>query len=219
MFDLKMVLILLFVNTYQVNAIGVTGSANGGFLNTGSGGVVSDFQWGDPIPFMGEQSSLAIIGINSFSMVNNQPFKIAQLTYKNTDIKTDTSFSSSFSNVALAMTLNYGDSSLFGSYDFSADIEIIETSNGGGDTDDRVSVVLDNSVSSILSINGADYVFELLGFSIGESRFDQFFIQSEGNMSSADIYAKITAVPIPSALWLFMTALSGFIITGNRKRS
>jgi len=221
MLNLKMVLILLLVNTYQVNAIGITANTNGGFLINGSSEVESSVQWGESIipSFLGgEQSSLAMIGINSFPMHNNQPFKVAELTYKNTDIKTDTSFSLSFSSVALAMTLNYGDSNSSGSYDFSAGIEVIETSNGGGDTDDRVSVIFDNSVSSVFSINETDYVFELLGFSNSESGFDQFFIQPEGSSSSADLYAKITAVPVPSALWLFMTALSGFIMTGNRKR-
>ena len=217
MFNLKIVLLLLLITTYQVKAVGLTGNTSGGFLVDG-GGEVPSFQWGEARSFGGGRSSLAIVGKNGFAMNNNQPFEIAELTYNNTDIKTATSFSSSFSSVNLDMILNYADSSSFGIYNFSADIEIIETSNGNIDSDDTVSVLLDSDVSPVFSINGTDYIFEFLGFSNGNGGFDHSFIQAEGSSSSTSLYAKVTAVPVPAALWLFMTALTGFFMTSDRKR-
>jgi len=221
MFNLKIVLILLLINSNQVNAIGLNVSTSGGFLIDGSSESVADFEWGDPRLFFGGQSSLAIGGVNSLIVNNSQYFKVAKLTYKNTDIKstkTSTNTFSDFSSVYLEMTLHYADSNSVGSYNFGADIDVTESSNGDSDTDDRVSVLFDNGLSPAFSFGGTDYVFELLGFENKTNGFDSFFIQPEGSVSSVDLYAKITAVPIPSALWLFMTALSGFIITGNRKR-
>jgi len=221
MFNYKVVFIFLLINAYQVNAVALTGNTTGMFS-----GDKAFIEWGigKVIPGVGDsfsvsdKSSLTYENIGGFSTNDNEPFKISTLTYKNTEITSLSSYALNVGDKSLDIGMEFTSPSI-ANYIFNYDLQIVETNNSAVDSDDRVRLIPANNFNPSFIISGQSFSFELLGFSNGSGGFDTSFIQPEGSSASADIYAKITAVPVPSALWLFMTALSGFIMTGNRKRS
>ena len=223
MFNFKLLFILLFINSYQVSAVAITGNTTGAFLitkNSSTGVTESEsasFEWGNGSSVFDGQSSLEVIGVKGLSINNAQPFKVAELTYTNTNITSSSAFSSTFANVDLAMSLNFDSSNSTGTYQFKSAIDIVETDNSLPDSADSVSVILDNT-NPFLSIDGQDYIFELLGFSNGNAGFNHVFVQPEKSSSSVDLYAQITAVPLPPAALLFLTSLSGLFISANRRK-
>jgi len=227
MFFYKMIFILLLISTFPVNAITLTGDAEGSFLsevtNTLAGSLAETTEfgllsWGSGV-FGVEKSFLKVEG-TTFSVSDSNPFKVASLTYKNDEIFNTTDFSKAFSNVELKWGLNFSSPSSIDNTSFNYNLTIVETSNNSSNPEDTVTLIPTNDFNPLLiNSNEGGFYFELLGFSDGSGGFYNSFIQPEESTSTVDLYAKITAVPIPSALWLFMTALSGFIITGNRKRS
>jgi len=227
MFNYKMIFILLLISTFPVNAITLTGDAEGVFLsevtNTEAGSLAETAEfgllsWGSGA--LGEEKSFLKVEGTTFSVSDSNPFKIASLTYKNDEIFNTTDFSKAFSNVELKWELNFSSPSSIGSTSFNYNLTIVETSNSSSNPDDTVTLIpVSNFNPLLINSNGEDLYFELLGFSDGSGGFNSSFTQPEESTSTVDLYAKFTVVPVPSALWLFMTALSGFIITGNRKRS
>jgi len=210
MINFKMVFILLLLNSYHVNAITLEGDASGYFPV--SEGETALLKWG--FGFDG-QSSLQYTAVNGFLIDENKAFKIGSLTYTNAEIISD----SSLFETALRIQLDFVGPASIGTVDFNYELAIDETNNNNAVSADSVTLTPVAGASSFLAhVNNLDYAFELLGFSSDGVSFDNVFDQLEYTSSTVNLYAKITAVPIPSALWLFMTALSGFIITGNRKR-
>jgi len=231
MFNYKMLFIFLLISTSQVNAIALVGNAEGDFLvdvmrdsegNVTDAGLLAGtteagfLSWGGSF---GDQSSLRYQS-EEFSITDNIPFKVATLTYSNTAIFSGTSFSNTFSSVALKLALDFSSPNSIDSSSFNYNLIVAETLNSSGTPEDSVTLIPTSGSNPLLvNSSGENFYFELLGFEGQTGSFNNFFIQQEGTSSTIDLYAKITAVPVPSALWLFMTALSGFIITGKQKRS
>ncbi len=217
MINYKMVFVLMLVNVSQVNAIVLNGNVAGQFSEEAG---KASLEWGTPqfpVP-IGKKSSLSYEGIDNFTTEGGERFKIATLIYSNTRITQSSSYDLSVSNKSLDLLVDFTSPIEISGFSFNYDLMITETDNSSGDTDDRVRLIPANDFNASFSLNNQDFIFELIGFDNGSGGFENSFTQSEDTISSVDLYAKITAVPIPSALWLFMTALSGFIITGNRKR-
>ncbi len=213
MFNYKMVFIFLLINASQVNAVVLTGSTQGNFF--GGNTVIN---WGVSQFPGGAKSSLDYQGIGAFSINNSQPFKIGTLTYNNTRIASNSSYNLTFTDKSFDIGLDFTVPAS-ANYTFNYDLQDDETVNSLSDSADRLALIPANNFNPTFTLSGQNFSFELLGFSNGSGGFNNSFIQAEDTSSSVDLYAKITAVPVPSAVWLFITALTGFFITGNRKRS
>ncbi len=213
MFNYKMVFIFLLINASQVNATVLTGSTTGIFS-----GDQALLEWGNPQnPFTGSKSSLKYNGVG-FSINNNQPFKIGTLTYSNTRITSSSSYNSTFTNKSFDIGLGFT-APASANYTFNYDLQVVETDNSLATSSDTVALAPANNFNPVFTLLGQNFSFELLGFSNDSINFNNSFNQAEGSSSPVDLYAKISAVPVPSAILLFITALTVFFITGNRKRS
>ncbi len=214
MFNYKMVFVLMLINASQVNAVVLTGDVTGVFSEDSA-----LIEWGvKKNLFSGSKSFLAYESNDSFSVAASAPFKIGALTYNNTEITETSSYAitvmdKSF-DVGIALTNPSGSS-----YFFNFDITINETNNSEADSADKLTLIPADNFTPTFVFNGQEYVFELLGFDDGLGGFDNYFVQEENVSSSGDLYAKISIVPVPPAFWLFMTALTGFFLSSNRKWS
>ena len=217
MINYKIVFLVLFMSTSQVNAVTFSGNTAGLFGNDST-----LLEWG--VGF-GGSSSLLYESADTFSEDDGIPFKIATLTYNNTEITPDSDFAATFleptlhATVIIGSGISSGETSVIlgGASIVDADLTIIETDNNSSNPSDTVSLLLSDEDISVFSLNGADYTFKLLGFKNSSGDFDNFFIQPENSNSPVDLYAEITAVPIPSAVWLFITAFTGLLALNNRR--
>ena len=195
----------LLLNAYQVNAITFTGNTAGLFGND-----TALLQWG--LGFDGP-SSLLYEGVGEFSADVGVPFKVATLTYNNTEITPESDFSKTFSDMTLHSTVI----TETGASILDAGLTIIETDNNSNISSDTVSLLFSDEDASFFSFNGEDFTFKLLGFENSSGDFDKFFIQPENSNSPIGLYAEITAVPVPSAIWLFLTAFTGLLTLNSRR--
>jgi hypothetical protein len=207
MFNYKMVFLLLLISTFQVNAIAITGNTTGFFTDGDS--EVTLLQWGG---IFSPKSSIGISSSN-FSVNDSQPFKVASLTYTNNEI------SEIFANgVGLTIQMSFTDPTFTDSFVFGYDLFIDEISNNANNSDDTVVLSASGEAGSLLAnINGIDFTIKILGFKNSSDEFDNFFIQPENSNAAVDLYAEITAVPVPSAVWLFISAFTGLLAFNNRR--
>jgi|GEM_PF-3908585 len=218
MVNYKIAFIFLLINVSQVNAVVLTGNTTGAFA-----GDKSFIEWGVGrfIPGVGVSapSSLTYESIGGFSTSTNdrELFIVGALTYKNTAITSLSSYELNVGDKSLDIGMEFTSPSI-ANYIFNYDLMIVETNNKEVDSADRVTLLPADNFSPNFVVDGQEFTFELVGFGKTSEGILKPFVQEEGSSETVNLYAKITAVPIPSALWLFMTALSGFIITGNRKR-
>ncbi len=205
MFKYKIVFMALLLNAYQVNAITFTGNTAGLFGND-----TALLQWG--LGFDGP-SSLLYEGVGEFSADVGVPFKVATLTYNNTEITPESDFSKTFSDMTLHSTVITES----GASILDAGLTIIETDNNSNIPSDTISLLFSDEDASFFSFNGEDFTFKLLGFENSSGDFDKFFIQPENSNSPIGLYAEITAVPVPSAIWLFLTAFTELLTLNSRR--
>jgi len=223
MFNYKMVFIFLFINTSQVNAVALTGDTMGFFTDktTGIATLTETIKWGSYKSILDPQSSLSYEGAAFDGVKENTEFKIGTLIYDNTVIYDTTSFAEYVSDNRLGnsfeVRLDFSAPSKSGGFVFNYDLSVIETDNSLPDSADRVSLIPAEGFNPSFLIGGTEFYFELLGFKKDEKVYDNFFVQQENSKSPVNLYAKISAVPVPSAVWLFITALSGFFLMGKRR--
>lgn len=192
--------------------------------------------WGTGTTIFEAQSSLKLSNESNIGINTGQAFKISDLIYHNGRIQRANTnltpkpkpFVFEYTAVDLVVNLDYSkDGSSLGNYDFKMGLMVLESDNmaagtGGtgaptsSDKPDVVFIDLASNDNSVISIDGIDYVFELLGFGNGGD-YDLSFSQGEGSGSTVGIYAKLTAVPLPSAAILLVTAFSGLFISVNRR--
>lgn len=73
---------------------------------------------------------------------------------------------------------------------------------------DDTATLLSFPESVAFEMNGMDYLLSLQGFSRnGGVSFETYADLPEGEQTTAEIYATITEVPLPAAVWLFGTGL------------
>ena len=203
MFNYRMFLLLLLVSTFQVNAVVLTGDTAGFFGDDPDAQIVA-VEWGGDFT---AHSSLEYLGVEAFFTETKQPFIVGTLIYNNR--KTEEVLSEVNLNIDLSFTQPAGTDNFVFNYDLS----IVETDNSLPDSADRVSLIPAEGFNPSFLIGGTEFYFELLGF----KKDDNFFEQQENSKSPVNLYAKISAVPVPSAVWLFITALSGFFLMGKRR--
>lgn len=203
----------LLILSNQANATTISGSS-AGFFN-GTAGIIG---WGDPFDpiFSGDEPSSLEYVDGGFSTDNSSPFKIGTLTYNNTHIVNN---ANAISDANFRIQLVFTEPSSVAPIDLDFDLTIENTENTGGfDIDDKVELVPGFTLDPVITtINGVEYSFDFLGFSDDGINFDLFFTQPENSNSAIDLYANITAVPIPPAIWLFITAITGVFMSGRRR--
>jgi len=208
-----MIFLLLLISSFQVNAIVLTGDTTGFFVD---GDVESNtVEWGGGFS---PHSSLMLAAEGAFSAEMGVPFKIATLTYDNK--KTF----EVLSEADLTIKLSFVQSEVIKSLGFNYKLTINETNNRSDNSDDRVMLTPVVEFEPLFNLNGEEYIFSLLGFKKGDDvlgySYENFFDQPENSNSSSELYAvidKLKPVPVPSAIWLFITALSGFFISSKRR--
>ena len=95
-------------------------------------------------------------------------------------------------------------------------IGIDNTVNPLGDT----ATLLSTPDSIAFNMGGAQYLMEFHGFSRDSgASFETYADLAEGQQTTAEIYASITAVPVPAALWLFGSGLIGLAGLARSKKS
>jgi len=108
----------------------------------------------------------------------------------------------------------------FGQTSFNYGLEVTNTNNSSLDPDSMR--VMNTPGSFIFNVEGYDYELAMSGFSVdGGSSFATVFDLAEGSTLNMDIYAqlnRVSAVPVPSAIWLFGSALIGLAGVSRRTR-
>jgi len=219
MFNFKIVFVILLISSYQVNAVPIvlTGNVAGEFWDEST-----YIEWGRGSN-RGEShlfSSLNFVSVGDFSTESSQPFKMATLTYSNAVILASTSYQETVvkaGNNSLDIQLGFTSPGVINGLVFNYDLLIVETDNNLSDSADKVLMVPADEFNPLFFIDNQAFYFEFMGFSQGEGVYDNFFTQEEATSSTIDLYARITAVPVPSAVWLFVTALSGVFIKGRQR--
>jgi hypothetical protein len=143
-----------------------------------------------------------------------------------------------------ATTITYGEAFSLGSFTYTNEETVL--SGGQVEIDFRMDIQLDgyglmpieyrigidnrtnpaDDTASLLSypqnvafeMNGMNYLLSLQGFSRdGGLSFESYANLAEGQQTTAEIYATITEVPLPAAVWLFGTGLIALAGLARRK--
>jgi len=221
MFNYKIIFIVLLLNSIQANAIVLTGNTEGVFEQS-DGSLLS---WGTPYFLIGgTQSSLKYTGFDNFSVEDGERFIIGHLAYTNGQISETSGFTDTVDKKGFNLGVDFT-SPVNSLFEFNYEVSLDETKNEGNihHNSDRMTLTAAADFNPLFLLNGEDYSFQLLGFerSPDSGEYDNFLTLQEINAGDKPIavYAKISAVPVPSAVWLFITALSGFFISSKRRAS
>ncbi|MEH2113201.1 choice-of-anchor K domain-containing protein [Nostoc sp.] len=168
------------------------GSTNTEPLYTGVG--TNTFTWGEPDLPTGLPNRLTFNG-TAFSTDINSVFKIADLTYFNGTVFSGTSVESVPLNLNVSFSPPVGISQVF---DFK--LGLINTLNDATDPENSADFVyIDTNLSNQnFTFEGNNYTLELTGFN---PDIPQISIKAlEGATTTSAVYAKIKAVPEPTAV-------------------
>jgi len=133
-----------------------------------------------------------------FSILTGNAFSLGEFTY----INLPTYRSKNVKGVDFRINVNLTDIG-WSSFDYSLNID--NTPNDGGNAADYVSI-LGGTNNMLFDHAGKSYLFEVLGFSRDEGlTFEDYTFAKENSFTSAEIYAQVRVVPIPAAVWLFVS--------------
>lgn len=145
----------------------------------------------------------SVDGSNATTISYGEAFSLGSFTYTNQP----TVLSGGMVEIDFQMDINLDG---YGLMPIEYRIGIDNTSNPFADT----ATLLSGPQNFIFNMGGMDYMMTLQGFSRdGGSTFETYATLPENHQTTAEIYATITAVPVPAALWLFgsgLIALAGF---------
>ena len=148
-----------------------------------------------------------------FSVNDGAAFSLGNFTYVNRS----TYFAAGVTGVDFGLDVNL---SGIGWTTFNYSMSIDNTLNVPNNVPDYVSSELTYEKGTLFSYLGQSYRFEMLGFSRdGGVTFENFTYVDEGSFTTAEIYGRIQAVPVPAALWLFgsgLLALGALVKRKNR---
>jgi hypothetical protein len=133
-----------------------------------------------------------------FSVLTGSAFSLGEFTYTNLP----THRSSGVKGVDFRINVKFSDIG-WSSFDYSLNID--NTPNDGTNEADYVS--LSGAPDNVyFEHNGQSYLFEVLGFSRNDgATFEDYTFADENSSTSAGIYARVQVVPIPAAVWLFVS--------------
>lgn len=203
-------------------------SISGEWTNVSGGAYVSsngvqsnptaaELRWGEPSNAEDAQSGYDFLSAAppSFDAFDGLIFSIGTFTHLNNTIVLNTAIDSAQLDVNIAID-GYGNT---GPYQFLFTHD--ETNNDCTPLPDCA-----NDIVTISSLNPSDtfvvgdqvFLLTILGFSVdGGNTITDIFSSPEGGFNSAQLYAMfVSQVPLPAALWLFLTGLAG--LAGFRLR-
>jgi hypothetical protein len=151
----------------------------------------------------------------SFDVTTDEAFSLGTFTHHNNTIE-----SGPITSVDLALNLDIGGT---GVGPFLTVFDFVETNNGCSPQPDCAndpSTLSGLDTKTIFSVGDQAYALTILGFSFddGETFFD-FLSTPEGQQGVGQLYAKVSAVPLPAAVWLFLSALSALGVSAWRRRT
>jgi hypothetical protein len=194
----------------------------------------STIQWGTPV-WGGSQSSYSFTGtapppftvtpevaFNLGTFIhNNQPITSNSLTLKTAKLEVNTTLD--FETTTEIIT------SVFDFSHWETPNSDSPCANGGSNNSgvnqngcaDRVTFALNLAQTDSFMIGDKEYVINLSGFQVGGSLASEFWTkesQSNSAFLTGKIVEKSSVVPVPAAVWLFGSALMGFMGVGYRRK-
>ncbi|RDH81465.1 MAG: hypothetical protein DIZ80_15400 [endosymbiont of Galathealinum brachiosum] len=164
----------------------------------------SVFNWG--LDYYNRSSQFKFDGTASdayepdFSITDGVAFSLGDFTYYNKS----TYYSSGVTGVDFDLNVKLNGVG-WSTFDFSLGID--NTPNGSTNAPDYVNLTA-FSEDSLFDYQGQSYAFEILGFSRdGGLTFENYTFADEHSKTTAQIYGRIQAVPVPAAFWLFGSGL------------
>lgn len=176
----------------------------------------NDVRWGDAINSSSLQKSLIYDGnTNTAQVTPGSAFAIGWLTHANHAISADSNITSA--NLSLQLSLAGYDAVNF-NYNFgiSQGLETTDPQTSYADT-----LTFTPVGSTQFSLGSQAYSFELLGFydMNNSNTYSTLIVPDTLTALQIPLYAKITAVPVPAALWLLGSGLLGLAGFAKRKRT
>ena len=146
------------------------------------------------------------------STTTDNLFSMGSFTYYNAPTRQDKVYGADFT-IDIHIS-GYGDSALL----FKMITENTRDNNdplASADTV-RIANMADVATPFLFNVDGQEYLFQLMGFSRdGGQSFESYTTSLENTSTTAEIYGKITLVPLPAALWLL---ISGLLVLGFVRR-
>lgn len=145
-----------------------------------------------------------------FSVSSGSAFSLGQFTYTNLPTRR----SSSVEGIDFRVNINLSGVG-WSSFDYSLSID--NTPNNGGNDADHVG--LKNRPDDVFfDYAGQSYMLEVLGFSRDSGlTFEDYATVAERSSTTAEIYARVQVVPVPAAVWLFVSG--GIALVSITRRS
>jgi len=179
-----------------------------------SGEGTSTISWGVAFPPNTEQSGLTftIPADLPKTFACGEMFMMGTLTHYNNVIYAASAAKGATLNLAVTFDAPAG---LAGT--FSLPMEINETPNTGGPVDDVITFPGSVAAETVI-LDGKKYTLEFLGFEDSQGNLVDQFISPEGQINTADLYARVTCQPIPAPGAILLGTLGTGLVGWLRRR-
>lgn len=227
-----LLIVSLLAASAGVNAATIGGSSSGVFVNPQGPGVpnhiegvgTNSISWGDGAVIgkscfffwcktvSSDPSSLTFQGKDSFSGDVGDNVTIGKMKFENGTIYAGSEASSVDFALTLDFTTPFSEVTTF-IYNFALE----NTINPNGD-----SVLLLNAGNPLkfYTYEGQDYFFSLLGFQLGNTLTTEMFAKELKQQTLKLVGVFTTSeVPLPAAVWLFLSGLMGFMAIRRRAKA
>jgi hypothetical protein len=174
----------------------------------------SDVYWGDSLTTYGQKNLIFQGNATGSTVTPGSAFAIGWLTHANNAITADSNITSA--NLSLQLSL-----AGYSAVNFNYNFDIAQ----GPETDDLQTSYADTLTFSPVGrtqfkLGDQAYSFELLGFYKDDATTNSTLkVPDTLTALQIPLYAKITAVPVPAALWLLGSGLLGLAGFAKRKHT
>lgn len=214
----------------QANAVSLSGYAYGEFSHPQAGRADQIHIRNADLGYSSSSSSVFSWGVNrhspygsrfsfdgassdayeaDFSISPGSAFSLGNFTYTNLP----TYRSSGVKGVDFRVNINLSGVG-WSSFDYSLSID--NTPNNGVNDADHVGLK-NRSDNVFFDYAGQSYMMEVLGFSRdGGLTFENYASVEERSSTTAEIYARVQVVPIPAAIWLFVSGSIALLSIARR---
>lgn len=165
----------------------------------------------------GNQSGLGFTGAASSTFNVGDVFELGQIQHFNNPIRSGTQATAAFLSVDILFSDPSGQNSNF---NFNFDIDETPNRLGAPFSDDIITFPTAYS-SDMFTIDGLGYTLQILGFADNAgSSYLTSFSSPEGGDSTTNLYASVSAAPVPepATMLLFGTGLLGLFGARFRKK-
>ena len=201
------------ISAEWTNPVGGTSITNNGVQ---SNPTAAQIRWGE-VPGTRPQSGFNFLtsAPGSFGVNTDEAFSLGTFTHLNNVID-----DGPISSVRLDLNLTIGGTGVVGP--FLTIFNFFESPNGCQPLPtcaNDLAWLSDYEASTTFFVGDDAYALTILGFSLdGGLSFIDFLTTPEDQMQSAQLYAKVSAVPLPAAVWMFLSALSALGLSAWRRK-